>query len=175
LTPKEGEALFALLGNLTPSKRTLERLPKQLSARWEGQRPRLEATLRQQETLPAEAVSMAVSLDGVLAPMKDGQRQAKRAHAVAKGKAPSGPAGYQEVGCATVSYYDRTGKRLVTRRMARMPEANKRTLKSQWTAEVRGALKQRPDLQVVKGADGAPDNWHYLRETLPFGDEVLDF
>jgi hypothetical protein len=35
----------------------------------------LEATLRQQETLPAEAVSMAVSLDGVLAPMKDGQRQ----------------------------------------------------------------------------------------------------
>ena len=93
LTPKEGEALFALLGNLTPSKRTLERLPKQLSARWEGQRPRLEATLRQQETLPAEAVSMAVSLDGVLAPRKDGQRQAKRAHAVAKGKAPSGPAG----------------------------------------------------------------------------------
>ena len=79
------------------------------------------------------------------------------------------------MGCATVSYYDRTGKRLVTRRMARMPEANKRTLKSQLTAEVMGALKQRPDLQVVKVADGAPDNWHYLRETLPFGDEVLDF
>ena len=48
---------------------------------------------------------MAVSLDGVMAPMKDGQRQAKRQDAVSKGKSPSGPAGYQEVGCATVSYY----------------------------------------------------------------------
>jgi hypothetical protein len=47
---------------------------------------------------------MAVSLDGVMAPMKDGQRHAKRTQARAQGKAPSGPAGYQEVGCATVSY-----------------------------------------------------------------------
>ena len=50
---------------------------------------------------------MAVSLDGVMAPMKDGQRQAKRHQARAKGQTPSGPAGYQEVGCATVSDYDR--------------------------------------------------------------------
>ena len=52
---------------------------------------------------------MAVSLDGVMAPMKDGERHAKRTQAVAAGKTPSGPAGYQEVGCATVSYYDRAG------------------------------------------------------------------
>ena len=44
LTPPEGEALLALLGNMTPSKSTLARLPKALSARWEAQRPRLEAT-----------------------------------------------------------------------------------------------------------------------------------
>ena len=50
---------------------------------------------------------MAVSLDGVMAPMQDGQRHAKRTQARAQGKAPSGPAGYQEVGGATVSYYDR--------------------------------------------------------------------
>jgi hypothetical protein len=118
---------------------------------------------------------MAVSLDGVMAPMKDGQRQAKRQHARAKGQLPSGPAGYQEVGCATVSYYDRHGERLCTRRMARMPEPNKATLKQQLTAEVMGALIQRPDLWVVKVADGAPDNWSYLSETLPFGSEVLDF
>lgn len=118
---------------------------------------------------------MAVSLDGVMAPMKDGQRQAKRTHARATGKAPRGPAGYQEVGCATGSYYARHGERLCTRRMARMPETNKATLKSQLTAEVMGALVQRPDLRVGKVADGAPDNWSYLGETLPFGIEVLDF
>jgi hypothetical protein len=175
LTPKEGEELFALLGNMTPSKSTLDRLPKALSGHWEAQRPRFEATLRHQEAPPSEAVAMAVSLDGVMAPMKDGQRQAKRTHARTMGKSPSGPAGYQEVGCATVSYYDRHGERLGTRRMARMPEANKATLKQQLTAEVMGALMQRPDLRVVKVADGAPDNWSYLGETLPFGIEVLDF
>ncbi len=38
-----------------------------------------------------------------------------------------------------------------------------------------GALIQRPDLQVVNVADGAPDNWSSLGETLPCGVEVLDF
>jgi hypothetical protein len=175
LTPKEGEELFGLLGNMTPSKSTLDRLPKTLSVHWEAHRPQCEATLRHQEDIPPEAVAMAVSLDGVMAPMKDGQRQAKRTQARAHGKAPSGPAGYQEVGCATVSYYDRHGERLCTRRMARMPETKKVTLKQQLTAEVMGALSQRPDLQVVKVADGAPDNWSYLGETLPCGVEVLDF
>ena len=175
LTPQEGEELFDLLGNMTPSKSTLDRLPKALSVHWEQQRPHFEATLRHQEVVPNEAVAMAVSLDGVMAPMKDGERHAKRTQARAQGKSPSGPAGYQEVGCATVSYYDRRGERLCTRRMARMPETNKATLKRQLTAEVMGALIQRPDLRVVKVADGAPDNWSYLGETLPFGVEVLDF
>src|SRR5947209_5666250 len=128
LTPKEGEELFALLGNMTPSKSTLDRLPKALSIPWEAHRPHFEATLRHQEAIPGEAVAMAVSLDGVMAPMKDGARHAKRQQARAKGQSPSGPMGYQEVGCATVSYYDRHGDRLCTRRMARMPEGNKATL-----------------------------------------------
>jgi len=160
---------------MTPSKSTLDRLPKALSVHWEAHRPQFEATLRHQEDIPPEAVAMAVSLDGVMAPMKDGQRHAKRTQARAQGKSPSGPAGYQEVGCATVSSYDRYGERLCTRRMARMPETNKATLKHQLTAEVMGALIQRPDLRVVKVADGASDNWSYLGETLPFGEEVRDF
>ena len=175
LTPKESEELFDLLGNMTPSKSTLDRLPKDLSGHWEAKRPHFETTLRQQETIPEEATSRAVSLDGVMAPMKDGNRRAKRHDALAKGMSPSGPAGYQEVGCATVSYYDRVGERLVTRRLARMPETNKATLKRQLTAEVMGALIQRPDLRVVKVADGTADNWTYLSATLPVGEEVLDF
>ena len=175
LTPKESEELFDLIGNMTPSKSTLDRLPKGVSVQWEAQRPIFEDVLRTQETVPREAVSMAVSLDGVMAPMQDGKRQAKRHAALRKGKSPSGPSGYQEVGCATLSYYDRFGERLVTRRMARMPETKKATLKSQLTHEVIGTLLQRPDLRVVKVADGAADNWTYLGDTLPFGEEVLDF
>ena len=175
LTPQEGEELFELLGNMTPSKSALDRLPKGLSRQWERQRPQCEATLRQQETIPQEAVSIAVSLDGVMAPMKDGHRQDKRHAARRQGKSPRGPSGYQEVGCATLSYYDRAGQRLLTRRMARMPQAHKTTLKTQLTAEVMQALVERPHLKVVKVADGAADNWTYLSETLPFGHEVLDF
>ena len=36
LTPQEGEDLFRELGNMTPSKSSLDRLPKQLSERWEA-------------------------------------------------------------------------------------------------------------------------------------------
>jgi hypothetical protein len=175
LTPKESEELFAMLGNMAPSKSTLDRLPKALHARWEAHRVSFESTLRAAEVVPPEAVSIGVSLDGVMVPMKDGERQGKRAQAKAQGKSPSGPAGYQEVGCGTLSYYDRTGERLITRRMARMPEPNKATLKRQLSAEVMGALIQRPDLHVVKLADGTTDNWTYLRDTLSFGDECLDF
>ena len=85
LTPQEGEEYFALFGNMAPSKSSLDQLPKQLSIRWEQQRPRFEAMLRHQEPLPAEAATLAISLDGVMLPMKDGHRVAKRAHTAARG------------------------------------------------------------------------------------------
>jgi hypothetical protein len=175
LTPQESEELFAMLGNMAPSKSTLDRLPKALHARWEAHRVAFERTLREAEGVPPDAVAIGVSLDGVMVPMKDGKRHGKRQQAQARGKSPSGPAGYQEVGCGTLSYYDRTGERLVTRRMARMPEPNKATLKRQLTAEVMSALIQRPDLHGVKLADGTTDNWTFLRDTVPLGDECLDF
>jgi len=93
VTPKEGEELFALLGNMTPSKRTLDRWPKALRAHWETHRPHFAAPLRHQETLPVAAVAMAVSRDGVRAPMQDGARHAKRRPAVAAGPGEIGDVG----------------------------------------------------------------------------------
>src|SRR5438045_1782703 len=46
VTPTEGEELFALLGNMTPSQSTLDRLPKALRAHCDAPRPRFAATLR---------------------------------------------------------------------------------------------------------------------------------
>jgi hypothetical protein len=175
LTPQEGEECLAMLGNMAPSKSSLDRLPKQLSARWEKTRPRFEAQLREQETVPEEAVTVAVSLDGVMVPMQDGRRPEKRAQTAARGQYTRGPAGHQEVGCATLSYYDKHGERLCTRRVARMPERHKHTLKASLTAEVMTALIERPELRVIKLADGAPDNWSYLDDTLPVGEALVDF
>ena len=101
LTPQEGERVFRELGQMRPSKSSLDRLPKALGGQWEGQREAFEATLRASSEVAQEAVTVAVSLDGVMVPMKD----AKRA---------DGSAGYQEAGCGTLTYYDAEGERLDT-------------------------------------------------------------
>lgn len=174
LTPQEAEDLFARLGNMTPSKSSLDRLPKALNEVWERARPLFEAIVRSEETVQEEAVAVGVSIDGVLVPMKDGAREAKREAAAAAGRQTKGPTGYQEAACATLSFYDKWGELLSTIRMGRMPEKTKATLKEMLRQELAHVLGQRPDLTVMKLADGAKDNWRYLRE-LPKGIEVLDF
>ena len=158
LVPREAEEVLGVLGNMTPSKSSLDRLPKALSARWEAQRPQFEARVRE-DTLEvaATACTVAVSLDGVMAPMK------------------TRGGGYREASCASVSLYDGEGERLSTVRMARMPESKKVTLKTMVGAEVEAVLGQRPDLQLVKIADGAKDNWTFLSRVLPEGVELIDF
>ena len=111
------EQLFGRLGGMTPSRSTLDRLPKELSERC----AEFEQSLRLTEEVPQEAVIVAVSLDGVMVPMKAGQRKEKRAAAAAAGKPTRGPAGYCEAACATVTVYDHERAPLHTVRMGRMP------------------------------------------------------
>ncbi len=175
LTPQEAAGLFSELGGMSPSKSSLDRLPKAFGAQWEAEREAFEAQLREGLTVPPTATTVAVSLDGVMTPMKDASRSAKREATFARGKHRQGPAGYQEAGCATVSFYNAVGERLSSVCMARMPEATKATLKAMLENELAAVLRQRPDLALVKVADGAKDNWRYLSEVLPAGTEVVDF
>lgn len=175
LTPQEGCQLFRELGGMNPSRSSLDRLPKAVSEKWEERRVEWESELRQHEDSVAQGVVLAVSLDGVMAPMKDGKREDKREQSRQEGKQTRGPAGYREVGCGTLSHYDGEGDRLRTVRFARMPERKKATLKRQLVTEVEHALKQQPQLRLVKVADGARDNWEFLSKELPPGEEVVDF
>ena len=175
LTPAEGEQLFHELGSMSPSRSSLDRLPKAISEKWEAHRAQWESQLREHQGPLTEAAVLAVSLDGVMAPMKDGQRADKREQSRQEGKFTRGPAGYREVGCGTLSHYDGAGERLRTVRHARMPEPKKRTLKRQLVAEVERALERQPQLRLVKVADGARDNWEFLAKELPPGEEVVDF
>ena len=100
LTPRDAEQVLATLGHMQPSKSSLDRLPKALSARWEAQREAFEATVREAAVeVPEAARAVVVSLDGVMAPMRGG---------------------YREAGCATVSLVDGDGERLHSVRMGRM-------------------------------------------------------
>lgn len=118
---------------------------------------------------------MAVSLDGVLVPTKDGGGPAKRAQMAVEGRVAQGPAGYREVGCGTLSFCDAEGEMISAIRIGRMPEPNKITLKTALLADLTAALAKRPDLRVVKLADTSLDNWTFLANALPEGPEIVDF
>jgi hypothetical protein len=61
-----------------PSSSSCDRLPKLIREKWEKNREGWENALREQETVPAEAAVLAASLDGVMVPDKDGQKEAKK-------------------------------------------------------------------------------------------------
>ncbi len=152
LTPREGQELFGELGGMQPSRSTLDRLPKTLSTHWEAHRADFEATLRASETVPVAASVLAVSLDGVMAPMAtevadEASPQAPAVSApadsevrdpqVAKSEttepvasASSGKRHDREASCGTVTL--------------------KATLCDPLTAECQSILAVRPELTVVK-------------------------
>jgi hypothetical protein len=178
MTPGKSEELFERVGAMQPSKTSLDRLPKRLSERWEEERKAFEEALQERLEIPAEAVSMAVSLDGVLAPMEGTEPVEKRAEAARQGRICKGPVGYREFSVATLSFCDKKGDMLSAVRFGRAPEAKKVTLKGQLLVEVMNALSKRPDLRVVKLADGAADNWSFLHDLCkerPGTEACLDF
>lgn len=176
MVPQKAEELFKRIGGMAPSKSSLDRLPKTLSDGWEANREAYETVLRDAIVIPKGTASVAVSLDGVMAPIDGGTPTAAlRSTAAKAGLISKGPAGYREVGCATISFCDAEGDMIGAIRLARAPESKKVTLKASLAAELMAVLRQRPDLPIVKVADGIDDNWNYLSAELPAGDEALDF
>jgi hypothetical protein len=92
MTPKKSAELFKRVGNMTPSKSSLDRLPKLIDERWEEGREDFERALREGLEIPEGSVSIAVSLDGVLAPI-DGARSPTEVRALAaeEGRMSKGP------------------------------------------------------------------------------------
>ena len=175
MPPSDVKNLLDLMGNMSPSESSLARLPKKFNDQWEPNREAFEGILWESVKVPEKAVTAAASLDGVMLPMKDGKRKEKREQNKSDGKRTRGPAGCQEASCGTLSFYDARGERLSTARIGRMPESKKVTLKNSLSELLDVARRQKPDLTLVKVADGAKDNWTYLANELPEGHEIVDF
>jgi len=172
LPPREAAELFEEIGGMTPSHTTIDTQPKIIAEVWETKRQQWERALRQSQKVPPQAAILALSLDGVMAPVRPAVGAKKE---VSRGKQASGPLGYREIGCGSVALYDQAGQRLSTVRYGRMPERKKATLRQQLTAECQHILGQAPHLKVVKLADGARDNWDYLSNlqlALPLSAQV---
>jgi hypothetical protein len=173
----EAEELLGKMGGMAPSRATLDRLPRAFCDGWEAQRSRFEECVREESPVPADAVAVCLSLDGVMLAMKDGNRAAKRQASIEAGREPRGPAGFREASCGTLSFYDRAGERIGdTIYLGRMPEVGKRSLKASLEDELAKILNEREDLKVVAVADGARDNWPWMDRALPAGSrQVIDY
>ena len=122
MTPQKAEDLFGRVGNMEPSKSSLDRLPKALVERWEANREKYEEVLRDAIVVPENAHSIAVSIDGVLAPIDGGERPTEvRANAEAEGWTSKGPAECREMGCATLAFCDAKGDLISAIRFGRAP------------------------------------------------------
>ena len=87
------------------------------------------------------ALGVVVSLDGVMAQVGGGYRQAS---------------------CGRMSSFDADGERLHSVRMGRVPESNNAPLNSMVSLEVEAVLAKRLALTVVKLVDGPKYNWALL-------------
>jgi hypothetical protein len=174
LSSRAAERFLRESGGMAPSRSSLDRLPTRLSHTWEADRVRLEAELRSSVTIPAEATTVAVMLDGVMVDMVRSTRAALKHAARTAGRKVGGPVGDKEASVGALVFYGADGERLMTRRFGRMPEEDKATLKQMLATELAHVRKQRPDLIVVAVSDGAPNNWSFL-ESLNPDHQVVDF
>ena len=166
LPPRECVRQFRQRGAMCPSVASLVRLYEVAGRRWEEIAADALATIRDGEEVPREAAVVTMQIDGVMVPMGQDKRKKKQAY---------GTVEWKEASCATISLGTADGRLLRTVRHARMPEANKTTLKQLVTDEVTSLLTRRPDLKLVAVANGAHDNWRYFERTFPEAEQVLDF
>ena len=122
--------------------------------------PVLRALHASSAILPA-AVVAAVSLDGIMVPLRAGEDGRK-------------DAAWREASCGTVSVHHADGERLHTIYLGRMPEAGKVSLKAEILAEVTHIQAVRPDIKIMAIADAALNNWGFL-ETLSPTVQAIDF
>jgi hypothetical protein len=187
---QEGADFLQEVGLCQVSVSTLHRVPRAIAARYETRREQVNRELRQREAVPDEAVTVQVSLDGVMVP-QDGEHAKPRGRKVDTPDPPRheqryGPVGrvgpaptddeagraWHEASVGTLAFYDSEGNHLRTIYLCQMPQEGKKALAEDLEKELLWALSARPDLNLCFASDGAPPQWKILegiRRRLPGG------
>jgi hypothetical protein len=111
--------------------------------------------IRSEETVPEEAVTLAMSIDSTSVNVR---RE-----------------GWRHATAATVSTYDAQGNRLDTVYIGRMPETGKAKAKRMLEREVEARIAKQQFRHIVCIADGARDLWQYFRRKYPNAIHIVDF
>ena len=163
LPARECVSLFEKLRIEGASLSSLQRLAEVAGVHWEACKEQALAEIRAAETVPEEAATVCISLDGTMLPM------------LAEGKDGGKATKWKEASVGTVSCYDDAGERLRTLYLGQMPETRKSTLKQQLADELARVLELRPDLRVCAVADAAADNWAFLSQYAPEEFQAIDY
>jgi hypothetical protein len=177
---QEAAALLREVGTATLSGPTLGRLSCAMAARHEQRRAELSSAVRERDTIPAQASTVQVSLDGVMVP-QDGELAQPRGRKTDEPEPPRyeqrygvvgvpGPRAedrtegraWHEAAVGTLAFFDEDGQRLRTIYLARMPEPYKATLIVELETELQSVLRERPDLNIVFASDGDRLQWEAL-------------
>jgi hypothetical protein len=72
--------------------------------------------------------------------------------------------GWREAMCGSIAFYDQSGERLHTIYCAATPEYGKEKFKDRFSREIERVKQQFPEALYIGLADGAPDNWLFLKQ-----------
>jgi hypothetical protein len=162
LASERSTKLINKLTGMSTCSSSLDILLKNVGKVWEDNRQDFDLQLLSDFKIPQDAVSVAVSLDGVLIPTR------------ATRILPS-DSRYEEASCGTISFFNEQVEHIKTIQYARSTEHKKATLKRQLKQAMDTVLDERPALKVIKLADGSRDNWTFLEKEIPGDRNVIDF
>lgn len=156
-----------------PSRTTLERIAKRIAEAAVEQNPRIEPFVRRAEKVPEEAVAVSIGLDRTSAPMIEDRPEDARPKPEPERRRPrvrNPPAPYdinwRMAYVGTVCFVDAYGDAVHTIRYAAAACDDPRELVGKMTADLRTALKKRPDVAAGIVQDGAPEMWNRTREGM---------
>jgi len=72
--------------------------------------------------------------------------------------------GWREAMCGSIAFYDNQGKRLHTIYCSATPEYGKEKFKDKFAREIERVKQKFPDVLYIGLADGAKDNWTFLKK-----------
>lgn len=166
-TAREAETTARRMGRLPYSRSSFERIGLAVGERYVEHRLDIEGELVEELDVPSEAMSVSVAVDRASLPMEevvingDAEERVVRAWHMAY--------------AGTLTLHDGTGRALQTVRYACMPEGDVDGMAQALQGDLLHALSQRPDLAVVKLADGADEMRRRLDEiTEGVADDATD-
>ena len=72
--------------------------------------------------------------------------------------------GWREAMCGSIAFYDNQGERLYTIYCSATPEYGKEKFKEKFSREIERVKEKFPDVLYIGLADGAKDNWTFLKK-----------